>query len=782
MINYEDYKFEPGAMSIIQMGEELIGHPSTALNELVKNAYDADASKCWVYTQYDKNKERTFLLIKDNGLGMDKDILFGDWLKPSISSKRDEKGFVKRSEIFERLFLGSKGIGRLAVMALGQHITVISKKYADKKYNWLRLDREVFRDDKSLDMISFPGGQIDDYINLFKDEDILSLNSLNKNGNLINIISNDLFGNFQEGTLIVVQNIDDSVKTIIENEFEQTQIEEIEVEETSFFKSLRDLITPLKLNAELQDELINRKIINKELKIDNGESTFDLFYGLNFIKEQVKSDSDFLPVEPSSILQHYDYRVFGKVLSDASVNGRYICRRIKEDPRDKVLSISSSYNLTDGNIKTRKIPDIDIDDKYKNPEVGEFYFDIRIYDLDGDAKDNMADVLKANGRREATRIFSKYLGLKVSKNGFGVKPYGEEDKDWLGLGAKRVQKHIETIGPNQIIGNIFLYSPQNDALNEKTNREGFFENRAFIIFKKILDGILEETGKTRAKYREFHNLGRSIKSKHQRPDTEKFIQYIIGATDNEDVIRKSQKFIEEANTAFDNMENSLSFSQRLASLGTGLELVYHEISQPISSIGASKSSLEILINKLNDESIKERLKERLSTVGASLEALSLLQKSLRPAIGRSIAKTFKPIETFNKVCYLFKDIFDEKGIIIEISGNLKDFEIRDFEYVLWITFLNIINNAVYWLTYAEQKRIIILEYSNDNLVISNTGPFIPEEDLETIFSYGITGRKEKNATGLGLAFTRNLLELRDWNIWAENRKYGPSFYIKKSKE
>ncbi len=71
------HKFLSGAMSIIQMGEEQIGHPSTAINELVKNSYDADADKCWVYTQYDKDPQKNFLVIKDNGLGMDKETLFG---------------------------------------------------------------------------------------------------------------------------------------------------------------------------------------------------------------------------------------------------------------------------------------------------------------------------------------------------------------------------------------------------------------------------------------------------------------------------------------------------------------------------------------------------------------------------------------------------------------------------------------------------------------------------------------------------------------------------------
>ena len=74
------HSFEPGAMSIIQMGEELIGHPSTAINELVKNGYDADAQNCHVYFHYSTTKEETFAIIKDDGNGMDFETLFGDWL------------------------------------------------------------------------------------------------------------------------------------------------------------------------------------------------------------------------------------------------------------------------------------------------------------------------------------------------------------------------------------------------------------------------------------------------------------------------------------------------------------------------------------------------------------------------------------------------------------------------------------------------------------------------------------------------------------------------------
>lgn len=777
MIEVKKHKFISGAMSIIQMGEEQIGHPSTAINELVKNAYDADADKCWVYTQYDSDQTKNFILIRDNGLGMNKDTLFGDWLITSRSSKRDEDSDKRRSLIYERLFLGSKGIGRLAAMALGRYLTIITKQKDEDLYNWLRIDREIFKVENLLDDITFSGGQIKNFIELFSNSELLNEDNLIENEDLVNILSKDHFPHFIEGTLIILQSVDSSIKTIIE---EETNLRDLE--ETSIYKGLVDLVTPLKLNEKIQKELVDEKIITNELKISNGSDTFELFYGINFLRNNGNDNMNFIEVTPSKLIDYYDYRVFGKVTENSSVVGKYICKRIEADPRNEDLLISSEYLLSDEDLNKRNtILFDDIPTKYKDTNVGEFYFDIRIYDLDDESKDKMVEILKANGRREAIQIMGRYLGLKVSKNGFGVKPYGEEEQDWLGLGAQRVKKHIVSIGPNQILGYTFLYSPQNDGLSEKTNREGFFENKAFIVFKKIVSGILEETGQRRARYRLKHNLGRGrVSSKLERPDTEKFIQYILSKSQDHDLILKTKEFIHDTSTALDNMESTLSFSQRLASIGTGVELIYHELSQPISALGANITSLNININKIADNALKEVLLDRVKKIGTSVNLLETLRDSLKPAIGKSLARNFKPLDTFKKVCYLFEHSFSDNNITIEIKKNIEVVEIKNFEYIFWIAFLNIVNNANYWLKEIESRKILIFEYEEPlTFIISNSGPKIPEDDLDLIFEYGITGKKERNATGLGLSFTRNMLSSCGYKIWAENREYGPAFFIQK---
>lgn len=771
MDKFQKYTFKPGAMTIIQMGEELIGSPSTAVNELVKNSYDADADKCWVYTQYDKNPDRNFLIIKDNGLGMNSDILFGDWLKPSKSSKRQKD---KRSEIYNRRFLGSKGIGRLAAMALGKHLTVVSKQSTENQYNWIRINREDFKVESSLDQIQFPGGQITNYRDIFYDLDILKESNLNRNGILINILDNSPFSDFSEGTTIVIQGLDSSLSSLIEEEFET-----MEIDQTYIFKSLRDLITPLVFHSRIQKELVENKIIDNELKIDSGEETFELFYGINFIKNRIKGKIEFLLVESSKILDHFDYRIFGKTLEDGSVESIYECKRFEYESEKFSINIPKEYTQLKERKKIREIEEINSERNEEPTGVGEFYFDIRIYDLDQDAKERMVKILKASGKREATATFSKFLGLKVSRNGFGIKPYGDEERDWLGLGAKRVQKHIVSIGPNQIIGNIFLYSPQNDCLKEKTNREGFYENKAFMKFKNIIGGILEETGRARAKYRLKHNLGRKIKNTLTRPDTKKFIQYISNKYDDDDLINRANQFAKETDNALKNMKDSLSFSQKLASFGTGLELVYHELSQPITVLGSVNSSLNYNILQIESSDLKLKFSERLDNMQGAVDILDNLRESLRPAIGKSMPKFFRPVKTFKKVCHLFEKILEDSNIDLKFEGKNLDFEIKAQEYLFWVSFLNILNNAIYWLKFVYDNRIIIFEIESDEIIISNTGPKIAEENLELIFEYGITFKKERNATGLGLSFTKNMLFTANWEIWAENRNIGPSFHLKK---
>lgn len=123
--------FKPRARIILQLGEQLIKNESIALLELVKNAYDADASKVKVTMQKVNDPENGMLIVEDDGCGMSPEIIKNVWMEPGSNYKERilEKLLKenKRTPKFGRLPLGEKGIGRFAAHKLGNQIELITR-------------------------------------------------------------------------------------------------------------------------------------------------------------------------------------------------------------------------------------------------------------------------------------------------------------------------------------------------------------------------------------------------------------------------------------------------------------------------------------------------------------------------------------------------------------------------------------------------------------------------------------------------------------------------------
>nr|WP_314122996.1 sensor histidine kinase [uncultured Brevundimonas sp.] len=94
-----------------ELGERLVKQPEVAIVELIKNAYDADATDCAI--SYVPNRS---ILVKDNGAGMTFDRFRDGWMRIGTSSKEG----VRLSDRYLRLITGEKGIGRFAVRFLGR--------------------------------------------------------------------------------------------------------------------------------------------------------------------------------------------------------------------------------------------------------------------------------------------------------------------------------------------------------------------------------------------------------------------------------------------------------------------------------------------------------------------------------------------------------------------------------------------------------------------------------------------------------------------------------------
>lgn len=138
--------FSVDAGIINRLGKELVGRAETAVSELVKNAYDADATTVEL-NFIDTEHEGGELWIVDNGSGMNREQLIKGFMR--LSSP--DKVYNPISPKYSRLRAGRKGIGRFATQRLGDKLTILTKSEND---NGLKLEVDWSRYEMDIDLAS----------------------------------------------------------------------------------------------------------------------------------------------------------------------------------------------------------------------------------------------------------------------------------------------------------------------------------------------------------------------------------------------------------------------------------------------------------------------------------------------------------------------------------------------------------------------------------------------------------------------------------------------------
>lgn len=137
--------FRPQARLLSLLGEQLISDQAVGLVELVKNAYDADATRVEIELLGLTSPETTRIVIRDNGFGMTRKDIEQKWLSPAVSHKERQNKTKQRTPL-GRLPIGEKGVGRFAVQQLGHKFQMVSRSAYSLEVvveiNWDDFDRE----------------------------------------------------------------------------------------------------------------------------------------------------------------------------------------------------------------------------------------------------------------------------------------------------------------------------------------------------------------------------------------------------------------------------------------------------------------------------------------------------------------------------------------------------------------------------------------------------------------------------------------------------------------
>lgn len=131
------------------IGKDLITNDNVAIFELVKNSYDAYATKVEITFNEDS------IIIADNGKGMTYDDLINKWLFLGYSAKKngteDSESDKQKSyrDNINRHYAGAKGIGRFSCDRLGKKLELKTKNESSSKAEKLLINWTDFEKDQS---------------------------------------------------------------------------------------------------------------------------------------------------------------------------------------------------------------------------------------------------------------------------------------------------------------------------------------------------------------------------------------------------------------------------------------------------------------------------------------------------------------------------------------------------------------------------------------------------------------------------------------------------------
>ena len=112
----QEIEFSVDSALLQELGERLVGQSHIALAELIKNSYDADATRVEVTVRPDS------IVVSDDGHGMDFKAFKNFWMR--IGSKHKDQ---RRASPQGRRLTGSKGVGRLSAQFLANGIQMTTR-------------------------------------------------------------------------------------------------------------------------------------------------------------------------------------------------------------------------------------------------------------------------------------------------------------------------------------------------------------------------------------------------------------------------------------------------------------------------------------------------------------------------------------------------------------------------------------------------------------------------------------------------------------------------------
>ena len=807
--------FNISAAVVKQLGEELVSDEVTALIELVKNCYDADAKFANVVIDTNNSpleadlyfSEKNgfspnpgYILVEDGGNGMTSAEIEKGWLTISYSEKREMKKIGELTPLEKRTPLGDKGLGRLSTQRLGNRLELFTVKRQGLVKQPNDLNRQTH--------IAF------DWADFSEDKVLTSVNVHS---------SSEVNVKIKHGTRLIITDLRDPRVWLgdVAQEKLVGQLSQLLFP----FKEVRPFNVYLTINGIRFDlQTISTKL--RDLSQSHFAFSFDVDNGKKLkLKCKIKLPRlKGLGEEKEDIYNRLLARDQGKsffgYLTDNT--NRFSISGLEYVGKDGWF-ISWDQELDSNSISGWVLGE---DGSIVNPgkfigEIDEFFF--RGIDL--------KDIF--NTSAEYKNFVDRHVGIRIYRDGFGIRPYGFDGADWLNLGGGQTSgRSFYGLRPKNVIGYVELNAKENSQLKEKTDREGFVDNPAsrnfYLIMGKFVDIIDVLYNNLRRSYNEYKKQYGNQQSGVAFSDNvfEEFRQTSSAAQNIENQVVKldqgldkitnsvqeivnrvqqtpllasqeerklspilsdaGEKLSEARNVVHElrgllgrlkNLElraialeaemgildDQLAQFSELAGLGLTAEALSHEI-HTVADRLAEKTKLlteSIKAKKISDSDLVTYTEYVHSAISALRKQLSHLAPSLRYV--RDTKDEINIQKFLNELCDFYKGRFKGSGIKIILEEPFIGFTISINKGKLTQIIDNLILNSEYWLKEAVQRKeindpVITFRAEYPFLSIFDNGFGIDRSIENSLFQPFVTTKPKNIGRGLGLFIVRELLD------------------------
>ena len=130
------------------------------------------------------------------------------------------------------------------------------------------------------------------------------------------------------------------------------------------------------------------------------------------------------------------------------------------------------------------------------------------------------------------------------------------------------------------------------------------------------------------------------------------------------------------------------------------------------------------------------------------------------------------------LCTLFDVRLKRHHVDLKVTDAFLRSELTGFPSTIYPVFVNIVDNAIFWLKDVDDGKQITLDVSPDRFLISNNGPSISQRDAAAIFARGFT--RKPSGRGLGLFISRSALQKEgmDIDLMPNSQNRGVTIIIK----